>query len=146
MKGYRKMKCGGCFNRFWMRWCTCPRWAFYIVNNIFIGVLCSPPRTLALCDKSPSDRCKGDCKVGDFGLATSSLAAVDLSDVSTHAVAVLDVDMTLGACLMVIVLCHIYYAFLKAPVPSLPTCRFSALLTCDPMDRRHKNDEMPSGL
>ncbi|KAK2467467.1 hypothetical protein APHAL10511_000322 [Amanita phalloides] len=37
---------------------------------------------------------KGDCKVGDFGLATSSLAAVDPSDVSPHAVA-LDADMTL---------------------------------------------------
>lgn len=33
--------------------------------------------------------------VGDFGLATSSLAAVDPSDVSPHAV-VLDADMTLG--------------------------------------------------
>ncbi|KAI0954220.1 hypothetical protein AcV7_007513 [Taiwanofungus camphoratus] len=36
---------------------------------------------------------KGDCKVGDFGLATSSLAAVDPSDV-THSVA-LETDMTL---------------------------------------------------
>lgn len=33
--------------------------------------------------------------MGDFGLATSSLAAVDPSDVSPHAV-VLDADMTLG--------------------------------------------------
>ena len=33
--------------------------------------------------------------VGDFGLATSSLAAVDPSDVSPHAVA-LEADMTLG--------------------------------------------------
>ncbi|KAF8345771.1 kinase-like domain-containing protein [Amanita rubescens] len=38
---------------------------------------------------------KGDCKVGDFGLATSSLAAVDPSDVSPYAV-VLDADMTLA--------------------------------------------------
>ncbi|TFK38831.1 hypothetical protein BDQ12DRAFT_605427 [Crucibulum laeve] len=37
---------------------------------------------------------KGDCKVGDFGLATSSLAAVDPSDVSPHVVAP-DADMTL---------------------------------------------------
>jgi translation initiation factor 2-alpha kinase 4 len=37
---------------------------------------------------------KGDCKVGDFGLATSSLAAVDPSDVSPHA-QVLEADMTL---------------------------------------------------
>ncbi|KAI0051565.1 Serine/threonine-protein kinase [Auriscalpium vulgare] len=37
---------------------------------------------------------KGDCKVGDFGLATSSLAAVDPSDVSPH-VASVDADMTL---------------------------------------------------
>lgn len=35
-------------------------------------------------------------QVGDFGLATSSLAAVDPSDVSPYAV-VLDADMTLGA-------------------------------------------------
>ena len=33
--------------------------------------------------------------VGDFGLATSSLAAVDPSDVSPH-VATLEADMTLG--------------------------------------------------
>jgi len=33
--------------------------------------------------------------VGDFGLATSSLAAVDPSDVSPHAVT-LEADMTLG--------------------------------------------------
>ncbi|KAF8883813.1 hypothetical protein BD779DRAFT_1674349 [Infundibulicybe gibba] len=37
---------------------------------------------------------KGDCKVGDFGLATSSLAAVDPSDVSPHAI-VMDAEMTL---------------------------------------------------
>ncbi|PFH46932.1 hypothetical protein AMATHDRAFT_7250 [Amanita thiersii Skay4041] len=37
---------------------------------------------------------KGDCKVGDFGLATSSLAAVDPSDVSPHVVTP-DADMTL---------------------------------------------------
>ncbi|KAJ2913179.1 hypothetical protein MD484_g7237, partial [Candolleomyces efflorescens] len=37
---------------------------------------------------------KGDCKVGDFGLATSSLAAVDPSDVSLNVVS-LDGDMTL---------------------------------------------------
>ncbi|KAF9457367.1 kinase-like domain-containing protein [Collybia nuda] len=37
---------------------------------------------------------KGDCKVGDFGLATSSLAAVDPSDVSPHVVA-MEADMTL---------------------------------------------------
>ncbi|THH00815.1 hypothetical protein EW026_g1755 [Hermanssonia centrifuga] len=36
---------------------------------------------------------KGDCKIGDFGLATSSLAAVDPSDVSTNISA--DADMTL---------------------------------------------------
>ncbi|KZT71101.1 Serine/threonine-protein kinase [Daedalea quercina L-15889] len=36
---------------------------------------------------------KGDCKVGDFGLATSSLAAVDPSDVSAPIVQ--DADMTL---------------------------------------------------
>ncbi|KDQ55313.1 hypothetical protein JAAARDRAFT_37347 [Jaapia argillacea MUCL 33604] len=36
----------------------------------------------------------GDCKVGDFGLATSSLAAVDPSDVSPHAVTT-DSDLTL---------------------------------------------------
>lgn len=33
--------------------------------------------------------------VGDFGLATSSLAAVDPSDVSPHAV-IVESDMTLG--------------------------------------------------
>ena len=33
--------------------------------------------------------------VGDFGLATSSLAAVDPSDVSPHA-AIIESDMTLG--------------------------------------------------
>ncbi|KAJ8457370.1 hypothetical protein ONZ45_g18339 [Pleurotus djamor] len=37
---------------------------------------------------------KGDCKVGDFGLATSSLAAVDPSDVSRPAL-VMDSEMTL---------------------------------------------------
>jgi translation initiation factor 2-alpha kinase 4 len=37
---------------------------------------------------------KGDCKVGDFGLATSSLAAVDPSDVSPVLVTP-DADMTL---------------------------------------------------
>ncbi|KIJ60152.1 hypothetical protein HYDPIDRAFT_139699 [Hydnomerulius pinastri MD-312] len=37
---------------------------------------------------------KGDCKVGDFGLATSSLAAVDPSDLSPH-VAHSDSDLTL---------------------------------------------------
>ncbi|KAJ3481924.1 hypothetical protein NLI96_g7338 [Meripilus lineatus] len=36
---------------------------------------------------------KGDCKVGDFGLATSSLAAVDPSDLSLHVST--DTDMTL---------------------------------------------------
>ncbi|KAK0506828.1 kinase-like domain-containing protein, partial [Armillaria luteobubalina] len=39
---------------------------------------------------------KGDCKVGDFGLATSSLAAVDPSDVSPRVVAQ-ETDMTLGS-------------------------------------------------
>ncbi|KAG8220630.1 kinase-like domain-containing protein [Butyriboletus roseoflavus] len=38
---------------------------------------------------------KGDCKVGDFGLATSSLAAVDPSDLSPQ-VAQSDSDLTLG--------------------------------------------------
>ncbi|EIW85919.1 hypothetical protein CONPUDRAFT_114006 [Coniophora puteana RWD-64-598 SS2] len=37
---------------------------------------------------------KGDCKVGDFGLATSSLAAVDPSDLSPN-IGVLDADLTL---------------------------------------------------
>ncbi|KAF8880897.1 hypothetical protein CPB84DRAFT_1817292 [Gymnopilus junonius] len=37
---------------------------------------------------------KGDCKVGDFGLATSSLAAVDPSDVSARS-PMADADMTL---------------------------------------------------
>ncbi|KIY67256.1 Serine/threonine-protein kinase [Cylindrobasidium torrendii FP15055 ss-10] len=37
---------------------------------------------------------KGDCKVGDFGLATSSLAAVDPSDVSPRG-ALQEADMTL---------------------------------------------------
>ncbi|TFY77050.1 hypothetical protein EWM64_g6962 [Hericium alpestre] len=37
---------------------------------------------------------KGDCKVGDFGLATSSLAAVDPTDVSPHAVTT-EADLTL---------------------------------------------------
>ncbi|KAH7905298.1 kinase-like domain-containing protein [Hygrophoropsis aurantiaca] len=37
---------------------------------------------------------KGDCKVGDFGLATSSLAAVDPSDLSPHIVHS-DSDLTL---------------------------------------------------
>ncbi|PPQ98103.1 hypothetical protein CVT26_003273 [Gymnopilus dilepis] len=37
---------------------------------------------------------KGDCKIGDFGLATSSLAAVDPSDVSSRSPMV-DADMTL---------------------------------------------------
>jgi hypothetical protein len=36
------------------------------------------------------------CLVGDFGLATSSLAAVDPSDVSPHIVTP-EADMTLGA-------------------------------------------------
>lgn len=34
--------------------------------------------------------------VGDFGLATSSLAAVDPSDVSPHAAVTESTDMTLG--------------------------------------------------
>lgn len=38
----------------------------------------------------------GDCKIGDFGLATSSLAAVDPSDVEAGRVAVLDNEMTSG--------------------------------------------------
>lgn len=38
---------------------------------------------------------KGDCKVGDFGLATSSLAAVDPSDVTRHSIHP-EADMTLG--------------------------------------------------
>jgi hypothetical protein len=42
---------------------------------------------------------KGDCKVGDFGLATSSLAAVDPSDV-TRPIVYQDPDMTLGAFLV----------------------------------------------
>jgi translation initiation factor 2-alpha kinase 4 len=40
---------------------------------------------------------QGDCKVGDFGLATSSLAAVDPSDCAPN-VATFDGDMTLGEC------------------------------------------------
>jgi translation initiation factor 2-alpha kinase 4 len=39
----------------------------------------------------------GDCKIGDFGLATSSLAAVDPSDVTRRPIYP-DADMTLGAC------------------------------------------------
>lgn len=39
---------------------------------------------------------KGDCKVGDFGLATSSLAAVDPSDV-TRPTVYQEADLTLGA-------------------------------------------------
>lgn len=38
---------------------------------------------------------RGDCKVGDFGLATSSLAAVDPSDVSRQYIYP-EADMTLG--------------------------------------------------
>lgn len=40
--------------------------------------------------------------VGDFGLATSSLAAVDPSDVSPHTIA-MEADMTLGKDLCIIV-------------------------------------------
>jgi translation initiation factor 2-alpha kinase 4 len=79
------------------------------LKNIFIGALWIAHTHNA----SPHGwvDAKGDCKgvfylclslylikrmvVGDFGLATSSLAAVDPSDVSPHAV-VLDADMTLG--------------------------------------------------
>jgi len=39
----------------------------------------------------------GDCKVGDFGLATSSLAAVDPSDLTRHSIYP-ETDMTLGTC------------------------------------------------
>ncbi|KAG6906507.1 hypothetical protein DXG01_013561 [Tephrocybe rancida] len=39
---------------------------------------------------------KGDCKVGDFGLATSSLAAVDPSDVSPKAIATEDMTLEVG--------------------------------------------------
>lgn len=64
---------------------------------------------------------KGDCKgkkgivevyglndltivaVGDFGLATSSLAAVDPSDVSPHVVTP-EADMTLGGLLVLMVM------------------------------------------
>ncbi|KAF5320234.1 hypothetical protein D9611_011377 [Ephemerocybe angulata] len=38
---------------------------------------------------------KGDCKIGDFGLATSSLAAVDPSDVSLSVTNAIDGEMTL---------------------------------------------------
>ncbi|KAG6890525.1 hypothetical protein C0995_007725 [Termitomyces sp. Mi166 len=53
------------------------------LTNIFIE-----PNILFLADA------KGDCKVGDFGLATSSLAAVDPSDVSPKVITT--EDMTLG--------------------------------------------------
>ncbi|KAG5719281.1 Serine/threonine-protein kinase gcn2 [Termitomyces sp. T112] len=39
---------------------------------------------------------QGDCKVGDFGLATSSLAAVDPSDVSPTAMATEDMTLEVG--------------------------------------------------
>ncbi|KAG6864912.1 hypothetical protein C0991_006441 [Blastosporella zonata] len=39
---------------------------------------------------------KGDCKVGDFGLATSSLAAVDPSDVSPKAITTEDMTLEVG--------------------------------------------------
>ncbi|KAG6856809.1 hypothetical protein H0H87_000506 [Tephrocybe sp. NHM501043] len=39
---------------------------------------------------------KGDCKVGDFGLATSSLAAVDPSDVSPKAMTTEDMTLEVG--------------------------------------------------
>ncbi|CAL1710511.1 unnamed protein product [Somion occarium] len=39
---------------------------------------------------------KGDCKVGDFGLATSSLAAVDPSDVSLSTTADADITLDVG--------------------------------------------------
>ncbi|GLB36853.1 putative anticodon binding domain of tRNAs [Lyophyllum shimeji] len=39
---------------------------------------------------------KGDCKVGDFGLATSSLAAVDPSDVSPKAIPTEDMTLEVG--------------------------------------------------
>jgi hypothetical protein len=52
-----------------------------------------------VCKKVPSHHkvitLKHNFIVGDFGLATSSLAAVDPSDVSPHAVT-LEADMTLG--------------------------------------------------
>jgi len=38
----------------------------------------------------------GDCKIGDFGLATSSLAAVDPSDVEASHTSMPDGDMTSG--------------------------------------------------
>lgn len=39
---------------------------------------------------------KGDCKVGDFGLATSSLAAVDPSDVAPKAIPTEDMTLEVG--------------------------------------------------
>ncbi|KAF8148631.1 kinase-like domain-containing protein [Crassisporium funariophilum] len=55
------------------------------LTNIFIGMVSF---------SVSQHNAKGDCKVGDFGLATSSLAAVDPSDVSPY-VATLEADMTL---------------------------------------------------
>jgi hypothetical protein len=43
----------------------------------------------------PVTDANGDCKVGDFGLATSSLAAVDPSDVTRYPIYP-EADMTLG--------------------------------------------------
>ncbi|KAF9561509.1 other/PEK/GCN2 protein kinase [Agrocybe pediades] len=51
------------------------------LNNIFIGGLHVFVFLLAFTHKFILDM-KGDCKVGDFGLATSSLAAVEPSDIS----------------------------------------------------------------
>ncbi|KIY47671.1 kinase-like protein [Fistulina hepatica ATCC 64428] len=55
------------------------------LTNIFIG-------TFSLCSLYD----KGDCKLGDFGLATSSLAAVDPSDVSPAFVAQQEMTLEVG--------------------------------------------------
>ncbi|KDQ25175.1 hypothetical protein PLEOSDRAFT_1066383 [Pleurotus ostreatus PC15] len=60
------------------------------LTNIFIG---KSPRIESKRTSTVLDG-KGDCKVGDFGLATSSLAAVDPSDVSRPGIT-MDSEMTL---------------------------------------------------
>jgi len=64
------------------------------LTNIFIGKCLCRIITGRCASHTPHTDGNGDCKVGDFGLATSSLVAVDPSDVSPR-VAVIQPDMTL---------------------------------------------------
>ncbi|KAJ6607583.1 kinase-like domain-containing protein [Mycena sp. CBHHK59/15] len=63
------------------------------LTNIFIGTRPTPNINRSLTMFISIDA-KGDCKVGDFGLATSSLASVEPPHTSHH-VAVTDSEMTL---------------------------------------------------